>query len=324
MTKHRTPKINRLLEIIALLNRHPEGLSAQWIAEKCKTTRRTIFRDLKTLSNDLNIELAVKSGRWKILPGSKLPPIRFTYDEATILLMAIRIYPSFINTYDPHVDSIFTKLSSILPEFSSRQLNHVVKWMKIRKFDTNYADILLQLSRAWNECRRIKIQYFSILSNKNIESVIDIYLIQPVDRIQGIWVIGNDPENNRIEMFDLHHISKVEILENRYTIPFSFNPVQYLFPMWDYDKFDKIQTIRLKFHPKLYPLLHKTIWHHTQKITVQPDNSIIATFNVSPNMLFKSFIFSFGYMVEVLEPVKLRNEIAKIAQHIVDVYRHET
>lgn len=175
MIKNKTRKLNRLLDIIDLLNQHPDGLTARQIAQKSKRAVRTIFRDFKTLSNDLNIKLTVKNGKWKILPGQLLPPIRFDYDEAVTLFSAMRVFLSLTNIYNPLIGSTLSKLNSILPSPVNNQIKQTLSWLKTHKHSGDNADILLSLSRAWLEGRRIKIQYFSILENIYIDRILDIF-----------------------------------------------------------------------------------------------------------------------------------------------------
>jgi predicted DNA-binding transcriptional regulator YafY len=320
MAKTKTLKINRLLEIIELLNQNPDGLSAQQIAEKTGRTVRTIFRDFTTLKKDLSIQLTVKSGKWKISPGKVLPPVRFEYKEAVTLFSALRVFLSLTNVYNPLIGSTFSKLNSILPSTINNQMKKTISWLKAHNRKYNDPEILLLLSRAWLEGKRIKFRYFSILADKYIDRTLEIYLIQPVDRTRGIWVVGNCPDTKKIEMFSLARIEDIKLQNRKYTIPDSFNPVQYQFPVWKYEEGSETLTIKLKFSRELSRQVHETIWKLAHKIEDQPDGSVIATFSASSNRAFLLFVLEFGRMVEVLEPESLKTDVVNMAKDIIAIY----
>lgn len=79
----------RLVRLQSLLNRAQRGLTTQEIAERCGVCRRTAQRDLRSLEK-LNYPLAEEDGRYSLMPGSVIPPIRLNLEEATALFIAAR------------------------------------------------------------------------------------------------------------------------------------------------------------------------------------------------------------------------------------------
>ncbi|WP_243665235.1 helix-turn-helix transcriptional regulator [Rhodothermus marinus] len=82
-TRNRT---ERLFALILLLQTRP-GLTARQLAEHFGVSRRTIFRDLRALS-EANVPLTyAEGGGYEILEGYQLPPLMFTAREAATLLI---------------------------------------------------------------------------------------------------------------------------------------------------------------------------------------------------------------------------------------------
>ena len=79
-------RIDRLFGILTLLQSR-KYISAEKIAEKFKISVRTVFRDLKALS-ETGIPLSFEPAKgYFIVQGYFLPPISLTNDEANSLLL---------------------------------------------------------------------------------------------------------------------------------------------------------------------------------------------------------------------------------------------
>ncbi|MBL1259282.1 MAG: YafY family transcriptional regulator [Thiotrichaceae bacterium] len=83
-------RADRLFQIIQLL-RKDRVVTAREIAEKLEVSERTIYRDMQDLSlSGVPISSEAGSG-YRMLPGFHLPPLMFTEDELSALLIGARM-----------------------------------------------------------------------------------------------------------------------------------------------------------------------------------------------------------------------------------------
>lgn len=108
-------RIDRLFGILTLLQSR-KYISAEKIAEKFKISVRTVFRDLKALSES-GIPLSFEPAKgYFIVQGYFLPPISLTNDEAnSLLLMESMVYGFTDKSIQKHYTNALNKIKSILP-----------------------------------------------------------------------------------------------------------------------------------------------------------------------------------------------------------------
>jgi predicted DNA-binding transcriptional regulator YafY len=107
-------KAERLLLILNLM-RARRNLRAEDLASECGVSQRTIYRDIKAIS-DANIPIYFENG-YKYLTDAFLPPLNFTLEEYLALYLGLN---SEVIESDPILkDSrkrIIIKLESLMPE----------------------------------------------------------------------------------------------------------------------------------------------------------------------------------------------------------------
>ena len=109
-------RTDRLLAIVLELQgrRHAR---AQDLARVFETSRRTIYRDLQALGQ-AGVPLIATPGRgYALMDGYFLPPLSFTTDEATLLLLGGDVMAqSFDAQYRAAAQSASRKIAGVLPD----------------------------------------------------------------------------------------------------------------------------------------------------------------------------------------------------------------
>src|SRR5690606_20594868 len=83
-------KFDRLMAIVMALQQRPE--TAQSLADKLEVSRRTIMRDMQSLS-EMGVPLYAMpgpAGGYRLMEGYKLPPLHLNHDEALVILFALK------------------------------------------------------------------------------------------------------------------------------------------------------------------------------------------------------------------------------------------
>lgn len=115
---HDDPALNkteRLFALVLLLQNRP-NLTSRDLADHFGVSRRTIFRDLRALSESGVPLTYAEEGGYEILEGYQLPPLMFTAREAATLLVGTeftKLQPDTSLRAD--ADAVALKIRSVLP-----------------------------------------------------------------------------------------------------------------------------------------------------------------------------------------------------------------
>src|SRR5438128_7734923 len=151
-------RTDRLLAIV--LELQGKGRQrAEDLAATFETSKRTIYRDIQALG-EAGVPLISVPGRgYSLMKGYFLPPLSFTTDEATMLLLGSDFTAqNFDAQYRLAAQSASRKIEGVLPE----KLRDEVRYLQssfhfisaVRKVEADESNILQQLRRAIIECTR--------------------------------------------------------------------------------------------------------------------------------------------------------------------------
>jgi predicted DNA-binding transcriptional regulator YafY len=313
----------RLLNVEHLLYQYPKGLMIEEIARLCGVSKRTSYRDLKALESDLSIPIWEAGSKRGIVEGYLLPPIHFTPAEALNIFLAARLMLHYTHRYDPNIASTFMKLNSIVPPLLREQIQKTMDWMRKQPRNERYLSILATLTEAWLSQRRVKISYRALAREKATERIIEPYCIEPAPRGHAGYVIAYCHLTSSLRTFKIERMQAIEPSAEPYIIPLDFDSNALLSSAWGIVFKGETKTIRLKFVPQIAQIIEETIWHPSQVVEKQDDDSVIMTLKVSDTVELRSWIMQWGEKVEVLEPAEIREKMVNTAEAILDVYKKQ-
>ncbi|HUR16531.1 MAG TPA: HTH domain-containing protein, partial [Candidatus Limnocylindrales bacterium] len=99
----------RYLKIARVLHEHPDGISAQGLADLIGVSKRTIYRDLDHMDSDAGIPIWIDSGKYGLESSVFLPPLALTLHEATTLFLAARMLAKTSDEHDTELIGAFVK-----------------------------------------------------------------------------------------------------------------------------------------------------------------------------------------------------------------------
>lgn len=307
----------RLLKVEILLYQHPDGLKVKELARQCATSTRTAYRDLQAIEFELGTPIWEEGSKRGIVEGYALPPIPFTLPEALNIFLAARLMLNYTHRYDPNSASTFMKLNSVVPSPLREQIQKTMDWTEKLPRNEKYLRILTTLAEAWVSQRQVKISYRALAKEKPTERIIEPYFIEPQAPGHSSYVIAYCHHTNSLRTFKIERIEDIYITSEPYVIPPTFDANDYLGSSWGIVVEGEVKTIRLKFAPEIARIIEETIWHPSQLLEHQSDGPIIMTLRVTNTVDLHSWILSWGYRVEVLEPEELRQEMAGIAREML-------
>ena len=312
----------RLINIIYILNNNPKGISPAKIAEDCSISTRQAYRDLSDLEHYLKVPLWTDKGKWGIEPGLYLPPISFSLPEAMTIFLASRLLLAYSNVYNPSIERTFMKLNSVVPGPLRDEIRKTMEQMQKRETDQQFINTMELLARAWTEGRKAKVWYWTLGKKQPTERIIEPYFIQPAGLGHGNYVIGYCHRAKEIRTFKIERIQRIELLDEKYTVPADFDANEFLGSSWGIVVEGEVKTIKLKIDaPEIIRIMEETRWHPSQVTQRQPDGSAIVTLKLTVTTELVGFILSWGEKVEVLEPKKLREKVMETAKEMVKIYQ---
>jgi predicted DNA-binding transcriptional regulator YafY len=158
-------RTDRLLAII--LELQGKGRQrAEDLAETFETSKRTIYRDIQALGEAGVPIVSIAGLGYSLMKGYFLPPLSFTTDEATMLILGSDLMAqSFDAQYRSAALSASRKIENVLPEKLREEVHYLQESIRFVTRDAMEQPIetekLLQLRRAILQRNTIRFRYFT-------------------------------------------------------------------------------------------------------------------------------------------------------------------
>ncbi|OBW62579.1 MAG: transcriptional regulator [Dehalococcoides mccartyi] len=310
----------RLLKVEHLLYQNPNGIQVKDIARLCQVSKRTAYRDLNELETTLKIPLITDKNGYHIADNYFLPPIHFTLTEGLSVFLATRLLFGYSCTYNPDIESTFTKLNSVMPAPFQHQISQTLDKMHDKAADKENIQTMALLCRAWAEQRKVQISYWTLGKKDCSTREVSPYFIEPAAAGHSAYLIGHCGKSNEMRTFKLERIQSIKILDDKYAIPRDFDIDKYHSPYWGILVDGEVKDIKLKFTPEVGRIMTETIFHPSQVNETLPDQSVLVSFRLADTPDFVSWVLSWGERVEVLEPRELRVKVIETAREMLKRY----
>ncbi len=316
----------RLLRLQLLLWQHAEGIKVDEIARICSVNVRTVYRDLRALETELNVPIWQEGKKRGIVEGYFLTPMTLTLTEAMTVFLAARLMYNHTHQYNAGMVSTFIQLSSIVPQPLRQQIQNTINRIQKLPRNENKMNNLNKLTNAWLSRHPVVIRYQELADKEPEERLIDPYAIEPGVEGHSNYIIGYCHQRKTILTFRIDCIvGDVLIVDSEsFEIPADFDVNDHLSSAWGAYADEKIETIVLRFSPRVSKAFMETMWHPSQKTEMQSDGSMIMTLKVQNTIDLRAWILGKGADVEVLEPKFLRDQIISTTQMMINNYSRQS
>ncbi len=330
-----TPEtLQRQWQTLSLIPRHPRRISAtdlhsQLAADGYKVTKRTVERDLQTLSSifPLVVDERTKPYGWswdRDAPAFDLPGL--SNSEALTLLLAREHLASLLPASTlaqlrPHFRMAESKLAAFGEHIGAAD------WMdKVRVIPATQpllapridADIQATINDALLLGKQVQVSY-----RKRDAGTDEAYPIHPlglVQRGQVLYLICTIKAYPHLRLLALHRIQKAVALDQACAKPADFNLDTYL----ESGAFGwlpgPVIHLEAAFTAEIVAHLEETPLADDQTMTPLPDGRVKVSATVRKTMQLRWWLQGFGDAAEVLSPSELRQQQAETARRLVDRY----
>jgi proteasome accessory factor B len=323
------PALLRHWTLLRSLGARRQGATLRELANENDVSQKTILRDLELLRR-LGFPLVHSTsdhGRrhWKLDGNSGLAQLSFTLEEAAALYLGRQFLEPLAGTdFFQGAQSAFAKIRATLGD---APLRHLEKLAAAFYHTTNgLADysqkgqLIDDLVRAIEDRRLTVITYQSLRATEPVTHY-DIHPYAVVWHKQALYLIAHSCDHRAIRTFKVDRISAAEVQELQFTRPADFDPQKLLAGSFGiFEGGSPTQTVRVRFSRQAARVVAERTFHPSQKLTQEPDGSLIAQWELSSLEELSSWVLSWGKEAEVLEPGELRSAIATRLLQTLAVY----
>jgi predicted DNA-binding transcriptional regulator YafY len=307
----------RLLTILELLQTHRK-MSGEELAERLEVETRTVRRYIQMLQE---IGMPVEGSRgpgggYQLRPGFKLPPLLFTEEEATaIVLGLLGTHRREVDLPATAIEGALAKVYRVLPLRGRERLQAISAHMMLLPYQQEErldAALILGITEAINQQRRIFLEYNSY-DNEFSQRAIEPYGLLSW---KGRWyIIAYCCLRQGIRTFRLDRIRDLRFLEETFVRDKNFDWEAYVNAhltsvpeRWQIEvEFQaKLHEVQRKI-PSAYGQLSETptgvrfAWHH---------DSLTST---------ARYLIGLDLPFVVHRPNELRDELVKLANSLLQI-----
>jgi predicted DNA-binding transcriptional regulator YafY len=307
----------RLLTILELLQTHPH-MSGEELASRLEVEPRTVRRYILMLQEmGMPVEgMRGPGGGYRLRPGFKLPPLLFTEEEATaVVLGLLGLSWLEIDLSSVAVEGALAKVYRVLPLRGRERLQAISSHMVLiphAQDERIDAALLVKFSQAVQERRRVAIEYSSH-HNEFTQRQIEPY---GVAGWRGYWyVIGYCCLRKDYRSFRLDRVRNAELLPDTFTRDETFDyrayvlkHMAYVPPRW---------SIEVEFQAELHLVQHKIPSSYGQLIPTST-GVLFQTHHVHlPTMA--RYLVGLDLPFVVHQPPELRTALQHLAEQIMQI-----
>jgi len=287
-------QINRLLELVYILL-HRKSVPARELAELLGVSRRTIYRDIDTLSL-AGIPIYTEKGKGggvTLLPNSVLNKSILSEQEQNEILTALH---GLSNMRVSEAGQVLQKLSTI---FNKTAIN----WLHVDFSDwSGLNDYFNDFKTAILEQRIVEFDYYNSYGDKTFRHIepIQLWFKSKTWYLKGFCLTKQS-----MRVYKLSRVKNLIVTDN-YFLEQDLSDTQDISASSNEQEQSEI-LIKLRIWPEMKYRLFDDF--KEEDIEEQSDGSFILTVSLPEDNWVYSFVLSFGEYAEVLEPEHLRKTI---------------
>ncbi len=305
-------KTERMLAVVLELQRGG-GRRAEDLAATFETSVRTIYRDMEALS-EAGVPLVATPGRgYALMPGYFLPPVAFTVDEATTLLLGGDVVArQFDAQYREVAESALRKLAAALPaglRAATEERRARLRFASPSSPAPEVEDNLRLLRRAVLEGAGVHFRYHGWRNTREgsppTEREADPHALVS---LTGVWyLMAHDHLRGEVRRFRLDRMDTLALTGRTFTPPQSVErPPEEPRPVIVRVLFDPAIARRVREYPVFQAITY-----------AEREDGLLVTLRVRDARDTVNWLLSWGRYVRVLEPESVRRLLADEAAAVV-------
>jgi len=210
----------RRMKLILMLQESKKKLTADQLAETFGVSRRTIFRDLRALS-EVNVPVTWDEfSGYGVMSGYRIPPLMFTSKELATILVGLNFVKSQVDKeLVDDAKGVEIKIRNVLPGDLKKYMNSLDNRTVIDPFmhfgsEKKKGGSWYEISSAISKNKKIEFSYNSKYTEEKTNRVVEPYLLV---FYKDHWnMIGYSEKREDFRNFVLDRITNLKILDQNF------------------------------------------------------------------------------------------------------------
>ncbi|QDU72629.1 helix-turn-helix transcriptional regulator [Mucisphaera calidilacus] len=321
-------KVHRLLLEIMLMQQGNAG-NADDLAQRCDVEVRTIYRDLKVIS-DLSIPYFFdeEARTYRIRKDFFLPPVHMTAPESLALVaLAGQIAGQDQIAMTSPAASAIEKLRSQLPESVLGEVEGLEPHIEIRLPATGpdegaVKDVFTVMQGAIRRSVEVVCTYESATTDSDNGG--EAFRLRPyaLSFDQRAWyVVGHHSGRDAVRRLKLNRFTEARPTETAFTRPENFSLTSFRGNAWRMIRGETTYAVEILFDATVADAVSETTWHRTQEIEEHEDGSLTFRCTVDGLDEIVWWVLGYGPHAKVKQPDDLVERLRDLAERTAEQYR---
>lgn len=262
-----------------------------------------------------------RNGGYYLQNTLNLKGIGITEEELEALKMANEVIQSGNYTYATEFETLSSKILNAKKDFEdiSYYNKNILKPIEMKEKEKH---IWTNINKAIGRKNKVEINYSSIDYNGNGPKF-TTRIVHPYgvfDYEGSLYLYGYCELRKEIRFFKFLRINKYEILKDKFKINNEYNLKEIINKSFGIFNDEPI-SLKLKIRYPMSQIVRERQYSMNQKIEEIDNETIYFEAKLKGYKEIKSWVMSMGSLAEVIEPIKLRDEILEEANKIRKMYR---
>ena len=308
-------RTDRLLAIVLELQGGGRR-TAEALARTFEVSKRTIYRDIAAL-NETGVPVVSSPGQgYWLMEGYFLPPVQFSSDEATLLLLGAEVMAhSFDTEYRRVAEAAGRKIEGVLSATLRAEVDYLRDNIRFLELDDPSRGAirasLQRMRRAVMSKQTVTFRYYKRHDGSESVRTVDPH---NMFHMNGIWLMSGFCHSRRaLRTFRLNRMEALQLVDRRFE---RRAPVQSLPATEDRN----LVVVVVRFTPEASRWLPETPSYFMTDETPTPEG-LLVTLKARRAEEVLPWLQSWGGAVTVLEPASLRQRLFEEAAQLAGRYR---
>lgn len=325
----RYDKLQKILDLIFLMQAKSQGVSLADIQETYEVKRRTAerMRDVvDRLFQDKLQEVPTNSRvkRWTLRNNAASSLISFSAEELAEIENVRKNYETDkLQAKADVIKNVLNKMKTLTGKYKAKVDNELEILLEAESFAVRQRpfckidkEVLGAIREAIMAFKVINITY------EKSKGKVKTYKLHPYGVIYGEKhnLVAFDPKDNEKKLFTLSKIKEISLLEEYFDIEEGFDLKKYAENSFAVYQEEPISVV-LKFSNTAADEAKNFYFHPSQKIEENEDGSVTVKFKAGGSVAICWHLFRWGKDVQIIKPVSLRKQYAKMLEETLSAIK---
>lgn len=316
-------RIDRLTAILIQLQ-GKSVITAQEVADRFEISLRTVYRDIRALE-EAGVPIGAEAGKgYFIMDGYRLPPVMFTKEEASAILIGAKLLEKKGDeSIKNHFNDALHKIRSVLRSSEKGHLESLEQRVRVMHLSTvnkeTFPDnFLTDIQNALVQKQVLQFDYYS-----NYNGQYTTREVEPVGicYYSSSWhLIAYCQLRNDFRDFRLDRLTKLTVTSKVFDKDYSDDYREYFNNMFDMGNVELTETV-VRFKKELRRAIVNQKYYHGFVTEKEVGDEIEMAFMSPDIQYFGRWLLAFGTGATVVYPQKLKDFLNGIVEKLQGHYK---